>query len=840
MSQENKRGKGVIAAVFTEGRGKEAVNILLELMEKVSESFWEIAEPQRLKGKERSKLRKYIVTVSAAVILLFLSTCVSLCSFSSDIPSAIYPVCIAVICSAGVISEDSLKKSNKDIFASAVCALCVSGALISCIFMEDGGLIYFLICTALFLGRMAMTGGRLDETIPVRVTAAAGSAVFAAFIIFFSHDGMEVKDVISLCFAAPVMTFLFCGFIRRDEDDENGVTVFDRNIHIACGIAAILYSFIGSIRDVNIFVFSAPMVISVIVTTSVAKAKGPLYGSVCGTICGLAQSFELMAEYGTLYSAVLGISGLFAGLLFEYSGTVAVMCSFCVACGYSLFTGGIGGFGTVAADTLAGLIIFFFISRFIPSAKKRQKMRISSCANVKGLSDAERAEALLNDRLKYKYRLRKLSDAFESLSGEFSALSDKMKRPGISQTSHIVSSCASRMCSDCSLSSMCWGKDYSSTSDITMKLAVKLLESGRIDKDDISEHFRNKCIKLEKMIEMINSRYTSLCAECFNNNRTQVLAGEYSTVSRLLKVTVDDIETDAVRNTKAEKRAAAVMAELEIPYACICSYGARTLMIDIAGVYPEKLPVSQKQISEAFEKRFSGVFEEPVFLQIGETGIMRLKRKRLVSMECAKASCAGAGENINGDTAGFFENEDDYFYALICDGMGRGREAALTSRLASIFIERLLTCSGEKCITLEMLNDFLLTKSDESFTTVDLLEVDMIRSEACFIKAGASSSYIVRGGRLYKISSRTPPAGIISRMTAEQTRLAVEKGDIIVMISDGIVDNKDMGAWLLELLSLGCEDDPPAALAKRILNEAKARNGRTDDMTVSVVKVKGA
>ncbi len=840
MSQEKRSGKGVISAVFTQGRGKEALNIFLNVLENISESFWEIAEPQRLKGKEKSKLKRYMVVGSAAVILLFLSVCASLCSFASQSPSYIYPVCIAIICSVGSLSEDSLKKSNRDVFGSAVCALCTSGTLISCIFMEESGLVYFLICTVLFLARMAMTAGQLDEGIPVRVTAATGGAAIAAFIIFFSHDGIGVKDVISLCFAAPVITFLFCGFVRSDDEDENVVTVFDKNIHIACGIAAVLYTFIGAIRDINIFVFSAPMVISVIVTMVVAKAKGPLYGSVCGTICGLAQSFELMAEYGTLYSAVLGISGLFAGLLFDYSGTVAVMCSFCVACGYSLFTGGVGGFGTVAADTLAGLIIFFFISRYVPSAKKRQRMRINSAANVKSLSDAERAEALLNDRLKYKYRLKKLSEAFESLSGEFSALSDKMKKPGISQTSHIVSSSASRICSECSLSGMCWGKDYSSTSDVTMKLAVKLLESGRIEKEDISEHFRNKCIKLEKIIEMINSRYTSLCAECFNNNRTQVLAGEYSTVSRLLKVTVDDIETDAARNTKAEKRAAAVMAELDIPYACICSYGARTLIIDIAGVYPEKLPVSQKQISEAFEKRFSGVFEEPQFIQIGETGVMRLKRKRLIAMECAKASCAGAGENINGDTAGFFENENDYFYSLICDGMGRGREAALTSRLASIFIERLLTCSGEKCITLEMLNDFLLTKSDESFTTVDLLEVDMIRSEACFIKAGAASSYIVRGGRLYKISSRTPPAGIIYRMTAEQTRLAVESGDIIVMISDGIVDNKDMGTWLLELLSLGCEDDPPAALAKRILNEAKARNGKSDDMTVSVVKIKAA
>jgi len=217
-----------------------------------------------------------------------------------------------------------------------------------------------------------------------------------------------------------------------------------------------------------------------------------------------------------------------------------------------------------------------------------------------------------------------------------------------------------------------------------------------------------------------------------------------------------------------------------------------------------------------------------------------MKRKRVITLGCAHASCAKSSETVNGDTTGFFENDEDRFYALICDGMGSGREAALTSRLAAIFIERLLTCTGERAIALEMLNDLLLAKGEESFTTVDLFEADLIKGEASFIKAGAASSYIVREGRLYKISSHTPPAGIIRRLTAEQTRMTIKDGDIIVMVSDGVSGEGDKDIWLPELLVSFSPSDEPSAIARRILNEAKVRRGGEDDMTVSVIRAESA
>jgi serine/threonine protein phosphatase PrpC len=75
-------------------------------------------------------------------------------------------------------------------------------------------------------------------------------------------------------------------------------------------------------------------------------------------------------------------------------------------------------------------------------------------------------------------------------------------------------------------------------------------------------------------------------------------------------------------------------------------------------------------------------------------------------------------------------------------------------------------------------------------------------------------------------------------MAAEEIRFSLLPGDLIVMISDGVSQSFEDGVWLLSLLS---EDTDPTAplsyLAHRILDEAKRKNQRSDDMTVELIRI---
>lgn len=97
-----------------------------------------------------------------------------------------------------------------------------------------------------------------------------------------------------------------------------------------------------------------------------------------------------------------------------------------------------------------------------------------------------------------------------------------------------------------------------------------------------------------------------------------------------------------------------------------------------------------------------------------------------------------------GDSALDFDSADGRSYMLISDGMGSGHEAAITSRVAGIFMKRMLEAgSGINC-TLELLNNFIRCRNAECFATIDLLEIDTLTAEARFIKSGAAPSYVIR------------------------------------------------------------------------------------------------
>ena len=64
-------------------------------------------------------------------------------------------------------------------------------------------------------------------------------------------------------------------------------------------------------------------------------------------------------------------------------------------------------------------------------------------------------------------------------------------------------------------------------------------------------------------------------------------------------------------------------------------------------------------------------------------------------------------------------------------------------------------------------------------------------------------------------------------------------GDLIFMLSDGIVQNGEDGAWLAELVKLDKTSDP-SILAAKILERAAEINTRTDDASAAVIRIKAA
>lgn len=195
---------------------------------------------------------------------------------------------------------------------------------------------------------------------------------------------------------------------------------------------------------------------------------------------------------------------------------------------------------------------------------------------------------------------------------------------------------------------------------------------------------------------------------------------------------------------------------------------------------------------------------------------------------------------VCGDAIVSFEAEGKY-YMLISDGMGSGREAALTSGVCAAILQRLIGAGAGLETSLKMLNNIIRAGERECSATVDIAEIDLLTGKARFIKSGAAPSFVLRGGSIFRLQSKTVPIGILRALDAEMIRFDILPGDRVVMLSDGAARSYEEVPWLLDMMTSDeviLRGSPKDAAAK-IVREA-ARRGSSDDITAGVISVMSA
>jgi stage II sporulation protein E len=241
------------------------------------------------------------------------------------------------------------------------------------------------------------------------------------------------------------------------------------------------------------------------------------------------------------------------------------------------------------------------------------------------------------------------------------------------------------------------------------------------------------------------------------------------------------------------------------------------------------------------QRVLGGNYASPEFTVDGSVVSACLYSVPSYRIECGRYSSAGEKEKFSGDTVTSFENDEGMYYTLVSDGMGSGREAALTSGISAVFIEKLIMAGATMKSALEMLNSFICGGENECFTTVDLMETDLYTGKVSFIKSGAAPSFVLRDGKVFRLHSKTVPVGIIRALDAEIISFDIKAGDKIIMMSDGVCGSYEACPWLYELLeSREVAELSPVQAAKYIGKAAENATGKEDDITVAVMNVRCA
>lgn len=313
---------------------------------------------------------------------------------------------------------------------------------------------------------------------------------------------------------------------------------------------------------------------------------------------------------------------------------------------------------------------------------------------------------------------------------------------------------------------------------------------------------------------------------------TRVFAEDYESVSALITDALSRAEdTEPDRGTAAKARAALSASGIRVSSISVCGKRKKTLVAKgrCTGGAPPSCEVLRTRLSNACGTAFS--LPE---ITVEEDGLtLRSHSAPAFTVEAAHAGSSKRGEGISGDCASSFISPDGYFYYLLCDGMGSGKDAAVAARTSCVFMEKLLEGGGEAGACLKMLNTFLRGKGYECFATVDLCAIDLYTGNAFFIKGGSAPSYLYRGEGRYKIASASVPVGIIREVRAERISFTVKGGDTLVMASDGA-----QGDELPEEVRRHSFPVPAKEAAEALLTLGRKRLGGGDDATVCVINVK--
>ena len=183
-----------------------------------------------------------------------------------------------------------------------------------------------------------------------------------------------------------------------------------------------------------------------------------------------------------------------------------------------------------------------------------------------------------------------------------------------------------------------------------------------------------------------------------------------------------------------------------------------------------------------------------------------------------------------GDHAEAFTDAVGNQYLVLSDGMGSGSAASLASRIAVKTFRNLISCEMSLDSAVRLLNTLLMTETNtENFATLDILFLNADTGELTFCKSGSAASLFCRKNEMQQIAAKSFPLGMMPDAVPFRTKLQAQKGDYLLLLSDGISEAEY--PYIRQILA---QTPEPEQILDSVFEKAAVFHGGTirDDMTV--------
>lgn len=642
----------------------------------------------------------------------------------------------------------------------------------------------------------------------VEFRVAVASLVAMGIGIFnVVSKGYVYYDIFALVFFTvfvSIMTYCFSGLFEAGEGKERLI-----------GGCALLFALAYALGEKEIGGISIVLVLSCGAVLYVSKYFGGIKGSVLGIVLGIGQ--------GGILCGVLGLFGLISGFLWAISPYLSIMFSFVLSMGYAISIMGYDAIIYYIPELLTASLIMYPLLRFelLPIVQTKIKSEGGGTMELYHLE---------NRQQDLKEKMSKLSVAYGDVAKILKDVSKKTKNPDKRGYYDMALEVCESYCYSCPKENICWRRDVNTTQANIDSMGQALYVRKLVDKKDVGEKFLHRCPNIDKIMDELNEKTKKIFTQGIKNDKLEVSAQDYDYTSKMIN-SIFQREKNVSYDKQLTEKAIRVGAMCGLICEKIEVMKDEKTVIIATGVDVQRSKCTSLELKREMEKGLGIALKDAEVKENDGYTVIRLENENCYKVDIYAQSRKNEMEEVNGDSYISFES-DSKQYVILCDGMGSGQDAQLTSSMCTEFLEKMLKVSCEKELILSMLNSFIRSKNTECSSSVDLLEMDLIDGTGKFIKSGAGPSFVKRGDKVFKLQSKTAPVGIMKSLDAEELTFTLAKGDICVMVSDGVAISQRDNKWIMQYIS-DFKEENINSLVKGILEEAK-RLGSKDDMTAIV------
>ena len=665
------------------------------------------------------------------------------------------------------------------------------------------------------------------------ITGGVFTVIKALFIIMLGR--IFIYDLFLAIFEGILiftMTYIFSFSFPIEGLSKHKMT----NEKLICSFITLALVLAG-FNDLFIFGISLKNIISVIIISYLSYNQGVLMGVTSGIVLGLV-SYISQTEMPFII-AILGVSGLLSGL-FNELGKAGSILGFILGNGIISFY--INGLGTSFLDykeLIVGAVLFLSLSYYYEEDINKI---FTPEVDVRGDYEDRKVEIIVK-------KLTNMVDLFHSLSQTFKETINDVDSSSNIEVYSLIDGVINNTCTNCSNHEQCWKENYYTTYHKVFNL-IGLMESNLGNEDRFKNEIEEFCIEEEKLILKLKEAYELFIHnQIWNrklNEQRLLVADQLKGIGYIIEKISKDMYTNPIFNEELEQ---ILLKEL------------KNLRVGVEDITVAELEKDNIEILVDFNNgyninenidRVRGIISNSLGYPLSSNYIYSNDKNRNKSFNLIRSNtfqsltkvCSTSNSEgyISGDNYTFGE-ADNISFVAISDGMGIGKKANVESSTAINLLEKLMEANLDKEMTIKTINSVLRTKSnDEIFTTMDMGFVDLYSGKLQMIKAGSPATFIKKKDRVEVVNSQCLPIGILKDIDFKIYEENLEDGDLIIMMSDGVLDsNRDVNnseKWMKQVI-MDIKVASPQLVADEILNIAHFISGNKirDDMTVMVTKI---